>query len=251
MINLRYEDGHYVYCVPRISGLNGLNVSSNFFKGMKQFSASMSNAETVGRGMRGLNFGTENHTEVDENWSNDCVVDGEEDKGDSPSSENNHIRGVFFCDDENGGAFLTRLKVAKHLSNSLLPRLSEIVQFKDLVGNVHNIGVTVRNGRQCFEHGLLQMMEFYNLHQQVHLYYTYTLNDDFNIKISRPHGVGEIHYHLPEEIEVHDIPDDPEEVLGAAGRILWTIVLTKAHVRGRQGLVLPVRIVTGFLDEDQ
>ncbi|KAJ1400810.1 cell division protein [Sesbania bispinosa] len=94
-------------------------------------------------------------------------------------------------------------------------------------------------------------MEFYNVRQEVHLHCTYTINNDFTINIWRPHGVGEIPYPLPQQTEVINISDDePEEVNIGAGICLWTSVLTKAYEGGRQGLVLPVRIVNELLDED-
>ncbi|KAJ1442516.1 hypothetical protein SESBI_00878 [Sesbania bispinosa] len=160
-------------------------------------------------------------------------------------------------------AMQTRIRVAKHLNDCLLPRLDEIVKFKDPAGNIHNIAVNIHDDRQWFEDGLLQMMQFYNLQQEVQIHYTYTLNNDFELKIWRPHGLGEIQY--PQRRQVHqdikeepqevidieddiEIKDEPQEVIdipddlqqfpsGAAANVLWTTKLTKAQEGGRQGLV--------------
>ncbi|KAJ1418134.1 DNA-binding barrel domain superfamily [Sesbania bispinosa] len=133
----------------------------------------------------------------------------------------------------------TRIRVAKHLNDCLLPRLDEVIKFKDPAGNIHHIEVNIHDDRQWFEDGLLQMMQFYNLQQKVQIHYTYTLNDEFQLRIWRPHGLD-------------DLPDDLQQFpRGVAANVLWTTKLTKAQEGGKQGLVLPVRIVTELLDEDQ
>ncbi|KAJ1429184.1 hypothetical protein SESBI_08540 [Sesbania bispinosa] len=82
-------------------------------------------------------------------------------------------------------------------------------------------------------------------------------NGKFNIRINRINGLGEILYSYPPLLHEHPTPDDqqnnlhvprqppqqqeygllddPEEVLGVPGRILWKSRLTEAHTRGRQG----------------
>ncbi|KAJ1421666.1 DNA-binding barrel domain superfamily [Sesbania bispinosa] len=55
-----------------------------------------------------------------------------------------------------------------------------------------------------------------------------------------PGGLGDIQY-----------PHDPEEVLGVPGGILWTTLVSRRQLSGRHGLVLPVRIVNGYLVQDQ
>ncbi|KAJ1388491.1 B3 DNA-binding domain containing protein [Sesbania bispinosa] len=166
-------------------------------------------------------------------------------------------------------AMQTRIRVAKHLNDFLLPRLDEVVKFKDPAGNIHHIEVNIHDDKQWFEDGLLQMMQFYNLQQEVQIHYTYTLNDEFQLRIWHPHGLGEIQYphrrqvhreineepqevmDIEDDIEVIDIPDDLQQFpRGVAANVLWTTKLTKAQEGGRQGLVLPVRIVTELLDEN-
>ncbi|KAJ1381294.1 hypothetical protein SESBI_45267 [Sesbania bispinosa] len=161
----------------------------------------------------------------------------------------------------------TRLRAAKHLNDCLLPRFDEIVKFKDPAGDIHNIAVIIHDDMQWFEDRSLQMMEFYNLQEEVQIHYTYTLNNDFELKIWRPHGLGEIQYPQrrrvhreirkePQEVidieddieikeepqEVIDIPDDlPDDLQqfpkGVAANVLWTTKITKAQEGGRQGLV--------------
>ncbi|KAJ1397389.1 DNA-binding barrel domain superfamily [Sesbania bispinosa] len=156
--------------------------------------------------------------------------------------------------------FQKRIKVASHLNNCLLPRLDEIVKFKDPAGNVHKVAVNIHDGRQWFENGLLKMMQFYELDSQVQILYKYTDNNYFELQIWRAHGGGEIQYPQPVQVdknikeepqEIIDIEDDQDQVPSAAAKILWKIVLTKAQEEGRQDLVLPVNIVTKFLHEDQ
>ncbi|KAJ1421603.1 DNA-binding barrel domain superfamily [Sesbania bispinosa] len=156
--------------------------------------------------------------------------------------------------------FQKRIKVAQHLNNCLLPRLDVIVKFKDPAGNVHKVAVNIHNGCQWFEDGVLQMMLFYNLDSRVQLHYKYTENNLFELKICCPHGLGEIRYPRPagvlhdikeEPQQIIDIDDEEEEVPSAAAEVLWKTVLTKAQEEGRQGLVIPVKIVTDFLHEDQ
>ncbi|KAJ1425080.1 DNA-binding barrel domain superfamily [Sesbania bispinosa] len=96
------------------------------------------------------------------------------------------------------------------------------------------------------------MGQFYDLHHRIHLDYTYVGNGDFSIRLVRPNSEGEIHYPQPTQQEdLQPLSNDPEEVMGVSGRILWTALLTKAQLQGRQGLVVTVRIVTGFLEYDQ
>ncbi|KAJ1381442.1 DNA-binding barrel domain superfamily [Sesbania bispinosa] len=158
---------------------------------------------------------------------------------------------------------------AKRLTDNLQQPLPPIVKFKDPTGNEREISVTVKAGRQCFSHGLGQLWQFYELDDSVHLNYTYMGNSEFNITISRIDGLGEILYphsplhdqHIPQPPQhvpvqppqQHDIANtnDPEEVLGVPGEILWTFTLTKAHEKGGQGLVVPVRIVDYFLEDNQ
>ncbi|KAJ1376165.1 putative transcription factor [Sesbania bispinosa] len=68
------------------------------------------------------------------------------------------------------------------------------VKFLDPAGKVHTIGVTMHNGRQWFEHGLLQMMHFYNIQTEVEIQYTYRVLNYFHLKIRRTNGLGEIQY---------------------------------------------------------
>ncbi|KAJ1377554.1 FAR1 DNA-binding domain [Sesbania bispinosa] len=126
------------------------------------------------------------------------------------------------------------MRVATHLNNCLLPGLGEVVTFKDPTGNIHKISVNVHNGRQWFEDGIHQMMEFHNVHEEVHLNYTYTIQNYFNITIWRPRGEGEIPYPIIPKTDVINISDDePEDVNIGVGICLWTSVLTKALEGGR------------------
>ncbi|KAJ1400981.1 B3 domain-containing protein [Sesbania bispinosa] len=147
------------------------------------------------------------------------------------------------------------IKVAQRLNDCLQQSLEEIVKFKDPAGNVTDISVTIQNGRQCFEDGLLQMMEFYDIHEKVDLYYTYTdsdlVNDHFDIRILRTNGLGEIDYPQQQQQREDQIPNDWENMHDAPERLLWTAHLTKAQISGRQGLLIPVTIVTGLLEEGQ
>ncbi|KAJ1398924.1 DNA-binding barrel domain superfamily [Sesbania bispinosa] len=165
------------------------------------------------------------------------------------------------------------LKVAKHLIDNIEGSLPEVVEFRDPPGNVSRITVRIRSGRHYFTHGLGHIWQFYELDDTVNLFYAYLGNGKFNIRINRINGLDEILYPHPpllyEQPTPHEhrnnlhVPGqppqqqdngllhDPEEVLGVPRCILWKNRLTHAHTRGRQGLVLPVRIVTTFLQEDQ
>ncbi|KAJ1410643.1 DNA-binding barrel domain superfamily [Sesbania bispinosa] len=170
----------------------------------------------------------------------------------TPNTTHRHDRSVVgFAFKEIWHPYQKQIKVARRLNDSLHPCLPKVVQFKDPAGNVSNISVKIRSGRQCFVQGLRQMGQFYDLHHIVHLYYTYVGNGQFDIRIKRPHGIGEIQYPQPRQQNVQPIPDDPKEVLSVSGCIIWETLLTKAQIRGIHGLVLPVRIVTDFLEEDQ
>ncbi|KAJ1434569.1 DNA-binding barrel domain superfamily [Sesbania bispinosa] len=172
--------------------------------------------------------------------------------------------------------YQTRIRVAKHLNDCLLPRLDKIVKFKDPAGNSHNIAGKIHNDRQWFEDGILQMMQFYKLHETVQIHHTYTLHDYIALKIWRTNDLGEIPYPQRQQVQV-DIKDEPTKVINieddinikdepqedinneeellqfptGSTQVLWTTKLTKAQEGGRQGLVLPVTIVTEFLSKDQ
>ncbi|KAJ1393169.1 hydantoinase/oxoprolinase family protein [Sesbania bispinosa] len=51
------------------------------------------------------------------------------------------------------------MSVAPCINNCLLPRLNEIVKFKDPTGNVHKVAVKAHNRRQWFEDGMVEMMQ--------------------------------------------------------------------------------------------
>ncbi|KAJ1386230.1 DNA-binding barrel domain superfamily [Sesbania bispinosa] len=149
--------------------------------------------------------------------------------------------------------YQTAILVAKHINDYLRPGLANNVRFKDPTGNVHNILVNIHRHMRWFEDGVSQMMAFYNLHEEVYIYYTYIHSGNFDISIWK--AQGEIVYPIIPKIEVinilSDTDSDEEEVASRNGMYLWKKVLSKANVGGKQGLVLPVNIVLEVLDEDQ
>ncbi|KAJ1387624.1 molecular chaperone [Sesbania bispinosa] len=57
----------------------------------------------------------------------------------------------------------TRIMVAEQLNKYQIPPLGDIINFLDPAGKVHHIAIKLHDGRQWFEDGLLQMMEYYDL----------------------------------------------------------------------------------------
>ncbi|KAJ1433117.1 putative transcription factor [Sesbania bispinosa] len=140
----------------------------------------------------------------------------------------------------------TRIRVGRDANNCLVPRLDETVKFLDPAGKVHNVAVTIHDGGQWFEHGLLQTMHFYNLHTEVEIQYTYRINNYFHLKIRRTNGLGEIQYTQHPEMDQH-VKEEPQELIdiddvddyqvpGHGDRILWTAKITSAIEGGKQGL---------------
>ncbi|KAJ1385004.1 DNA-binding barrel domain superfamily [Sesbania bispinosa] len=133
----------------------------------------------------------------------------------------------------------TRIMVAEPLNKFQVPPLEETVKFLDPAGKVHHIVIKLHDGRQWFEDGFLQMMQYYNLHSTVEINYTYRLQNYFHVRIWRPNGLGEIQYNEvqqvyqevkeePEEIVVIDDDDDDNQVLPV------TIVTSELHPKQKK-----------------
>ncbi|KAJ1390343.1 DNA-binding barrel domain superfamily [Sesbania bispinosa] len=156
----------------------------------------------------------------------------------------------------------TRIMVAEQLNKYQIPPLGDTINFLDPAGKVHHIAIKLHDGRQWFEDGLLQIMEYYDLHSTVEINYTYRLQNYFHVRIWRTNGLGEIRYKEVQEVD-HEVKEETEEIVvihddeddnqvpNHGDQILWTTKLTKAMEEGRQGLVLPVTIVTNELHPKQ
>ncbi|KAJ1411470.1 DNA-binding barrel domain superfamily [Sesbania bispinosa] len=117
----------------------------------------------------------------------------------------------------------------------------------------YKVAVKAHNWRLWFEDGMVEMMQIYKLESPVLIHYKYTDSDYLLLRIWQKIGRGEVQYPKPveEPQEIIHIDDDEEEVPSAASQILWKSVLTKAQEESRQGLVLPVSIVTELLHKNQ
>ncbi|KAJ1398178.1 hypothetical protein SESBI_31293 [Sesbania bispinosa] len=105
-----------------------------------------------------------------------------------------------------------RIMVAEQLNKFQIPRLDQTVKFLDPAGKVHNVAVKIHDGRQWFEDGLLQMMQYYNLNSEVEIDYTYRINNYFHLRIWRPRGLGEIQYNEVPQVD-QDVKEEPQEII--------------------------------------
>ncbi|KAJ1378260.1 DNA-binding barrel domain superfamily [Sesbania bispinosa] len=131
----------------------------------------------------------------------------------------------------------TRIMVAEQLNKYQIPPLGDTINFLDPAGKVHHIAIKLHDGRQWFEDGLLQMMEYYDLHSTVEINYTYRLQNYFHVRIWRTNGLGEIRYKEVQEVD-HEVKEETEEI----------VVI---HDDEDDNQVLPVTIMTNELHPKQ